>query len=192
MLIAEPERADAGGADHRILEIQLIAALPDPGVVVFQLIIDAQGAATGVRRSARGRQHCAGRHDVHRRIGNPLEPVRAAAKKRALSVHLALKRAMLRVPKNRLRNIGHQHAQRRTDALDGTKGDQSVTGANVKERHAGVQPRVVEYAIGVALDDPLYRPPIFGVVGMPAVQQPLRPEVIFWRRTCVHEFLAGA
>jgi hypothetical protein len=123
------------------------------------------------------RENRAGCDHIHGGVLNAVEPLSGTLKKRALTQHISLSCQRLCVPKQRRRDVSEQHLQRGANAVNGTKCDFTITGANVCQRHSGGQPSGIENTIGVPINlrtNPLL---VRGVPATTIVQQPLGPHI---------------
>jgi hypothetical protein len=75
------------------------------------------------------------------------------------------------------RDVREENAQPRADAVYGSERDQAVSGANVGEYHAWGKPSGVEHAIRVSFNLGSDNLGERRIVGVAAMQQPLRPDI---------------
>lgn len=112
----------------------------------------------------------ASRHDVRRGIGNADEPFGSALHKCALAADVFPHRDRLGMTQHGRRQVGQHHTQRRSHTIDGSERDQTFTGPDVDERHAGRQLRRVENAIRILLHGRADHTAVLGIVGVPSMQ----------------------
>jgi hypothetical protein len=87
-----------------------------------------------------------------------------------LGLHLALNGERARVLQHRCGYVGNDNAQRLAEALDGTEGDQTFSGADVGQRHAWGKTCRVKHAIGVAFHLGAHDTGKCGIIAVPAMQ----------------------
>ncbi len=83
---------------------------------------------------------------------------------------MALDGERFRVSEHGCGDVGDENAERVADAVDGTERDQTLSSANVGERHAWGKPRRVKNAIGVALNLSAHDVSECRIVGVPEMQ----------------------
>jgi hypothetical protein len=76
---------------------------------------------------------------------------------------------------------GQEDLKRQTNSLEGTEGNETITGSDIKQRHAGAQFGPVEDTVADRLDRSVNDGPVRWITAMTAIQEPLRPD-IGWRR----------